>query len=276
MKFFRPKGTVRFAQIAALVFTPAAAGQYIVSTMAGYIHFAEGGVLLEEKPFEFNAAEVVHVGDGQRLRTVDGRAEVMIIPGSFVRLAPASEFEMIRGGLLSAEMKLNEGSAMIDLIGAMETGGISIRAGDALIAFEKSGLYRIDAPPGGDPLIRVYRGKANIQLNGETISLGNKRSLTLRASGAKPKAGKFNDSEQDALDRWSKERGTLLAVKQREIAKERGGRMSPLEESAIFRCRAMGMGCPSAGQPPARIPEPRQPSGGGGGAQGGGGEGGRR
>ena len=53
-------------------------GQYIVSTMAGYIHYAEGGVLLEEKPFEFNAAQVVHVGDGQRLRTTDGRAEVMI------------------------------------------------------------------------------------------------------------------------------------------------------------------------------------------------------
>jgi hypothetical protein len=153
----------------------------------------------------------------------------------------------------------------------MDTGGISIRAGDALIAFEKSGLYRIDAPPGGDPSIRVYRGKANVQLNGETISSGNKRSLPLRASGAKPKAGKFTDSEQDALEKWNKERSTLLAVKTREVAKEQGWRMSPLEESAIFRCRMMGgMGCPSAGQPPAPIPEPRQPSGGGG-AQGGGG-----
>jgi hypothetical protein len=269
MRVLSRKRTVLIAHIAAMVLAPAAIGQYIVSTMAGYIHFAEGGVWLEEKPFEFNAAQVVHVGDGQRLRTVDGRAEVMIIPGSFVRLAPGSEFEMIRGGLLSAEMKLNEGSAMIDLIGAMATDGISIRAGDALIVFEKSGLYRIDAPPNGDPSIRVYRGKANVQLNGETVALGNKRSLPLRASGEKLRAGKFNDSEQDALDQWNKERGTLLAVKEQEVAKERGWKMTPLEESAIFRCRAMGAGCPSASQPPPPVPEQRQP-GGGGGAQSGG------
>jgi hypothetical protein len=269
MRVLSRKRTVLIAHIAAMVLAPAAIGQYIVSTMAGYIHFAEGGVWLEEKPFEFNAAQVVHVGDGQRLRTVDGRAEVMIIPGSFVRLAPGSEFEMIRGGLLSAEMKLNEGSAMIDLIGAMETDGISIRAGDALIVFEKSGLYRIDAPPGGDPTFRVYRGKARVQVNGETVDLGSKRSITLRASNARLKAGKFNDSEEDALEQWNKERGTLLAVKAREVAKEQGWRMSPLEESAIYRCRAMGAGCPSASQPPPPIPEPRQP--GGGGSQGGGG-----
>ena len=269
MKAFLARQTASLALMASAAFAPAAPSQYIVSTMAGYIHFAEGGVLLEEKPFEFNAAEVVHVGDGQRLRTVDGRAEVMIIPGSFIRLSAGSEFEMIRGGLLSAEMKLNEGSAMIDLIGAMETDGISILAGDALIAFEKSGLYRIDAPPNGDPSIRVYRGKAKVQLGGETVALGNKRSLPLRAPGAKLKAEKFNDSEEDALEQWNKERGTLLAVKAQQVAKERGWKMSPLEESAIFRCRAMGAGCPSASQPPPPIPEPRQP-GGGGGAQGGG------
>ena len=271
MRVFDSKGAALFALVALITLAPPAAGQYVVSAMAGYIHFAEGGVLLEEKPFEFNPAEVVHVGDGQRLRTVDGRAEVMIIPGSFIRLAPGSEFEMIRGGLLSAEMKLNEGSAMVDLTGAVETDGITIRAGSAKVAFLKSGLYRVDLPRDGDPSIRVYRGKAIVQRDGATVALGNKRSLRIAAGGDKRKPEKFNDSEQDALGRWSKERGTLLAVKQREIAKERGDRMSPLEESAIFRCRMMGgMGCPSAGQPPAPIPEPRQPSGGGG-AQGGGG-----
>jgi hypothetical protein len=106
MKAFRTIKTVLFAQLAAMLITLPALGQYIVSTMAGYIHFSDGGVLLEEKPFEFNAAEIVHVGDGQRLRTVDGRAEVMVVPGSFIRLSAGAGLEMIRGGRLSAEMKL--------------------------------------------------------------------------------------------------------------------------------------------------------------------------
>lgn len=270
MRVFGSKLPTVFALAVAIV--AAAPGQYIVSTMAGYIHFAEGSVLLEEKPFEFSAAEIVHVGDGQRLRTVDGRAEVMIIPGSFVRLAPGSEFEMIRGGLLSAEMKLNSGSAMVDLIGAMETDGITIQAGNAKVAFEKSGLYRIDLPPEAEPTLRVYHGKASAEVNGETIALGNKRSLNFAASAGELKVEKFKDSDGDALDRWNKERGTLLAVKSREVAKERGLGLGPLENSTIFRCRMMGMGCPSESQRPPPVPEPRQPSGGGG-AQGGGGGG---
>lgn len=256
--------------LAAILLQPAATAQYIVSTMAGYIHFAEGGVLLGGKPFEFNAAEIIHVGDGQRLRTADGRAEVMIIPGSFVRLGPGGEFEMIHGGLLSADMRLHEGSAIVDLISAMETDGITIRAGEARVAFLKPGLYRIDLSREGDPTVRTYRGKARVESNGEAVELGNKRSLTVAVSGETLKSQKFDDAEVDALARWNKERGTLLAVKAREIAKERGYRMSPLEESAIFRCRMMGMGCPSAGQPPAPIPEPRQPQPSGGGGPGGG------
>jgi len=262
---------LRIWVLIALIAAVPAAGQYIVSTMAGYIHFAEGGVLLEEKPFEFDEAKIVHVGDGQRLRTVDGRAEVMILPGSFVRLAPASELEMIRGGLLAAEMKLRVGSAMIDLTGAMETEGIILLAGSARLEFLKPGLYRVDIPRrGGGPTLRVYHGKAAARIEGDNIEIGSKRLLTLAERDGELKPEKFKDSEEDDLARWNGERGTLLAVKAREEAKERGWRMSPLEESAIYRCRAMGMGCPSANRPPPPIPGARQPGGGGGGQRGGG------
>lgn len=220
---------------ATAVILSTAAAQYVVSTMAGYIHFAEGGVLIEEKPFEFDVIEIVHLEGGQCLRTVDGRAEVMIMPGSFIRLGPGSELEMIWGGLLSAEMKLNEGSAVIDLIGAIGTDSINIQAGAAQVKFLKSGLYRIDLPRGGDPVVRVYHGMACVEVNGENITFGNNRSLKAAAHGRTLKPERFNDSEEDALDSWNKERGKLLRVKARKIPGDQPTRSNAFEEWMLRR-----------------------------------------
>lgn len=256
---------------AFLTYAPPGAGQYVVSAMAGYIHFAEGGVLLQDKPFRYNSAEFVHVGNGQHLRTLDGRAEIMLIPGSFIRLAPGSEFEMIQAGLLSAEMKLNQGSAVVDLLGAMDTDEIVLHVGDARLTFLKNGLYRLDLPPGGDAVIRVTHGKARVEFQGGKIDIGGKRELTLTPSDEKLRAARFDKLEPDELDRWNAERGKLLAVKAREENRDREfGRM---EDSAIFRCRMMGIGCPSSPRPP-QMPSPGPSGGGGGGGVGGGGGGG--
>lgn len=219
-------------------------GQDVVSAMAGYIHFAEGGVALDGELFEFDPAEFVHAGNGQRLRTADGWAEVMIMPGSFIRLAPSSEMEIVRAGILVAHVRLIEGSAAIDLSGAVETSGIEIDVGDARVSFAKNGLYRVDAPAGGDAIIRSNRGRARVEWHGERFKVGRGRQLTIAPSNMNPNAQSFDSSERDELDRWNRERSQLLAEKDRENRQERGTGAGPLENSQIYRCRVMGRGCP--------------------------------
>jgi hypothetical protein len=232
--------------VGPIALAPSATGQDIVSAVSGYVHFAAGEVLLDGEPFEIDAAEFVHAGDGQRLRTADGWVEVMILPGSFIRLAPHSELEMVRAGILEAHMRLVEGSAAIDLTAATETSGIVVEIRDARVSFAKSGSYRVDAPAGSNPTIRSNRGRAWVEWHGGKFKIGGGRELTIVPSHGKLKAKKFNRSERDALDRWDRERGRMLAEKARESYRGRETGAGALENSAIYRCRVMGRGCPAS------------------------------
>lgn len=229
---------------ATIALAPPAAGQDVISAMAGFVHFAEGRVLLDEEPIEFNEAELLHAGSGQRLRTADGWAEIMIMPGSYVRLAPYSEPEMIQAGVLSAHMRLLAGAAAVDLTAAADTSEIVLEVLDAEVSFAKRGLYRIDAPSGGDASVRSIHGRARVEWHGTTSNVGQGRELTIAPSNTKLKAGKFDESERDALDRWNWERSHLLAEKAREQSGEPEAKPDPLENSEIYRCRFMGRRCP--------------------------------
>lgn len=233
------------ALVAMIVVVPAAAGQDVVSAMAGFIYFAEGQVLLDGEPIEFNEAQLLHAGSGQRVRTADGWVELMLMPGSFLRLAPHSELEMIQAGMLSARMRLLAGAAAVDLAGAADTGEIVIEVAGAEVSFAKRGLYRIDAPVGGNATVRSIGGRAWVEWRGEKLKVGGERELTITASARNLKAGKPEKSEQDALDRWNRERRQLLAVRAREHVQGRGHGAGPLENSEIYRCRFMGRRCPA-------------------------------
>ena len=249
MKGLRSIVTGLVSMAATIALAPPAVGQDVVSAMAGFVHFAKGRVLLDGEPIEFNEAELLHAGSGQRLRTADGWVEVMIMPGSFIRLAPGSELEIVRAGMLAAHMRLIEGAAAVDLSGAAETDEITVDMGVARVRFVKSGLYRLDFPAGGKPIVRVNRGKGRVELHGEEFDVGGKRQLTISPSDGKLKAMKLAKMDEDDLDRWSTERRMLLTAKAREQNRERDTGSDPLEKSEVYRCRFMGRRCPAQFRP---------------------------
>jgi hypothetical protein len=180
----------------------------------------------------------------------------MIMPGSFSRLAPHSEIEIVRAGALIADMRLIEGSAAVDLASAAETEGISIEMGGARVRFMRSGLYRLDAPADGNPVVRVVRGKARIEYHGQTFDVGGKQQLAVAPSGGKLKAKKTGKREEDELDRWNAERRDLLVAESRkQNRKSENGRV-PLELSPSHDCRACGV---APGRDPNSMPRTRPP-----------------
>jgi hypothetical protein len=146
--------------------------------------------------------------------------------------------------MLVADMRLIAGSAAIDLTGAGDTTGIVVDVRDVRVSFAKSGLYRVDAPVGGDVAVRSIGGRAWVEWRDERLKVAGGRELTIAASARKLKAGKFEKSEQDALDGWNREREQFLAAKSRENQRGRDNGPGPLENSEIYRCRVMGRGCP--------------------------------
>jgi hypothetical protein len=64
--------------------------QVAISARSGLVHYAEGDVLLEGNPVDPQPGHFPEIGVGQTLTAEQGRAEVLLTPGVFLRLAENS------------------------------------------------------------------------------------------------------------------------------------------------------------------------------------------
>jgi hypothetical protein len=78
--------------------TVPAGGQSVISTHSGVVHFFEGAVYVGEQPLESHPG-FSSVPQGAVLRTADGRAEVLLTPGVFIRVGEKSAIRMAGGGV---------------------------------------------------------------------------------------------------------------------------------------------------------------------------------
>ncbi len=240
-----------------------APGQYVISVMAGYIHHAEGEVYLDDKPIAPAKTDLLHVQDGQRLRTGAGKAEIMLDPGSYLRLAPNSEMEMINAGLLSAELGFHGGSVMVDLPYLVEQDGIRMSAAGGEVLFRKEGLYRLDELDGSTTL-RVLKGRATVDTEQGAFQVKSKQSLAFTSLAGPTKISKLDTLESDALGAWNKTRQEQLLAMAEKARREEDSDMLAVERALL----EMILRRPS--QMPRSDPRPpsSQPSGGGQGGQG--------
>src|ERR1022692_1271909 len=92
----------------------AAFAQSVISAHSGLIHYAEGRVLLDGRPVEVSLTAFPEVKQGMELRTEDGRAEVLLNPGVFLRLAENSSIRMVNNKLSDSRVEFLSGSAVIE------------------------------------------------------------------------------------------------------------------------------------------------------------------
>lgn len=207
--------------VAVLAYGSSASAQTMVSAMAGYVYHVEGEALIAGKPIQPKPQDFLHVQDGQALITREGHVELMLTPGSFLRLGPNSEFVMIDAGLLSARMRLSSGNAVLDLYSVADGENLVLEAGDSEIKFMSGGNYRIDAN-GDYTVVKVRSGQAKVSGQGsKPRKLGGGRSLTLPIDPA-AKAEKFDRSAPDPLTDWSSDRQTKLLAMAKASARTKG------------------------------------------------------
>lgn len=186
----------------------AAGDRYVISAKAGGVNFVEGRVSVGRKEGRsgyLTKGDTLNVGDS--VSTADAsKAEILLNPGSYLRLGDNTRFEFVTTALDDLQLKIGSGSAILEVFAADEfTVSISTPRSDYVLV--QSGVYRIDVSSDEERL-EVWKGAARLGGSQDLIKSG--RAVTTVAN-AKAVVAKFDRDDKDSLDTWSKTRSKDLA-----------------------------------------------------------------
>jgi len=195
----------------SLAFTLGAAasawGQSVISAHSGTIHYTEGQVSLDGNAVQPKFGEFPEVKSGQVLSTQDGRAEILLTPGVFLRLAENSSFKMVSNQLSNTRLEVQSGEAMIEVGELLPDNAIAVVFHQGDISIARRGLYRFDSDPAK---LRVYDGEASV-VSPSTDPTIVRKGHELIFGEAKLEARTFDAKETDEFYRWSARRDEYVA-----------------------------------------------------------------
>lgn len=181
-----------------------------ISAKAGGVNAVAGQVMVKR---EGQAPQLLTSHDnlitGDVVRTGFGaEVEILLNPGSYLRLAENSEFTLVDSSLDTLLVKLNSGSAIIEATGPDSLSQyIPIMTAQQKFTILRAGIYRVNAKQGMTEIF-VRKGRIILGDNAADIVKSGKK-VTVNGNG--PTAAKLTKADTDDFDDWSKERGKTLA-----------------------------------------------------------------
>jgi bifunctional DNA-binding transcriptional regulator/antitoxin component of YhaV-PrlF toxin-antitoxin module len=152
---------------------------------------------------DLEAGDVVRTGLG-------GRVEMLLNPGSYLRVGENTEIELTDNSLENLEVRLVRGTAIVEVTGADDTELlINITTPQTRMAIVRRGLYRVNVIPGDSTELIVRKGRVMLDRTHTKIKGGDKVVFSENSfSVAKLKK---SDKTRDDLEAWSQDRGEKLA-----------------------------------------------------------------
>jgi hypothetical protein len=171
----------------------------------GTLNYVEGQVLMNGESQSPKSAGSSLLAAGQVLDTRNGNAELLLVPGVYLRVGHNSEVKMISPDLADTKVRLTNGSAMVEVDELFKENNLDVLVDAATTKIEKNGLYAFNAD---QPSVSVLDGKALVSEADQHITL-KKGHEVLLANERPLKAQKFDKNvvENDPLYRWSMLRG---------------------------------------------------------------------
>src|SRR5271169_5739707 len=103
-----------------------ASAQSVISAKSGIIHHVEGRVFLNDQLIESKFGEFPDIKENQRVRTEQGRLEILLTPGVFLRLGENSAIRMITNRLIDTRVDFVSGEALVEADEILKDNGITI------------------------------------------------------------------------------------------------------------------------------------------------------
>jgi hypothetical protein len=203
-------GVSHFAVIAALVFAPLGQvhGQSVISTRSGIVHYFEGSVSVAGQPLERHFGKFPNIPEGAELRTEQGRAEVLLTPGTILRVGQKSAIRMASNALSDTRVELVDGSAIVDSDEFSPGTSVTVLYKGWAVHLLKRGSYRIDSDP---PQLWVRRGDAEVTSGPSGLPVAVDSGMTLPF--AKVLAAEHTiDPPSDGLTDWAQGRSQSVTA----------------------------------------------------------------
>jgi hypothetical protein len=180
--------------------------QSVISAHSGVVQYVEGDVTIDNQPIHSKFAVFPDVKPDQIIATGDGRVELLLTPGVFLRLAEDSSVRMVSNSLSDTKLKMLSGSALIEIAELLPNNAITFEAAGAQIVLPHKGLYRIDSDPAR---LRVYDGQARVTAEDAQSIVRKGHEVALNSSTLA--LASFDIKDTDGFYRWSARRSEYVA-----------------------------------------------------------------
>jgi hypothetical protein len=146
---------------------------------------------------------------------MNDRLEILLNPGSYLRLGYNSELRVVETRFDAMHFELIRGSAIVESatfnrkVHALRLGS---PAGDLVL--QKAGLYRLEVQSSAINLA-IHEGKVKWMQDGvevATLKSGKRFVLAVPNPGREVQFAKLDKKETDELDRWSRRRAEFLVA----------------------------------------------------------------
>jgi hypothetical protein len=188
----------------------------------GTLNYVEGQVSINAQVVNWSSVGFTELNEGQVIETANGKAEVLLTPGVFLRLGDNSAVRMITPDLANTEVELVKGRADVEVDQLFKQNDLRVQMKGNEARLLKTGLYAFDSERG---TVQVFDGEAEVlPVDGhqKSIVVKDDHELAMNGDGDKPKHFDKEASE-DALYNWSSLRSQYLGEANVQMASEYEG-----------------------------------------------------
>ena len=189
--------------------------------------YLDGQVLVANQIVSHDPNRFTRIAEGKTLRTEEGRAEILLGPGSILRVAPFSEVRLLSDDVSQVTVEVLEGSVIVAVSQILRDCTAEVKYGDATFRIHSRGLYRFDIFPKGERWLRVFQGQGFLVSPAQEQRLRAGQMVVV--ANASNRITQFDPSEEDALDEWNEKRRTAIAA-----LNKLGKKRSPFRARGLF------------------------------------------
>lgn len=172
----------------------------------GAINYTEGQVSINGQAIR--GARNTALQPGQILQTQDGKAEMLLTPGVFLRLNNHSQARLASSSITDTRVELLQGEAMVEAAQVEPANNLTIADAGYITQIDKRGIYEFNADT---PKIMVYEGEATVHNGDQNVNVKKGHELAFTAQNEKLKTQSFDTNTVDSLYSWSRLRSQYMA-----------------------------------------------------------------